>query len=273
MAIKKNKCPKCKASFTHKEKKPSPPTSLFHYTSFEVVTKILKDKGTREDIINLHFWFSNPLQTNDKKEIHFFNEDLYKGVKGKKLKKQIEEISTEIGYPFTLSLVHQRQNMSNEIPIWKMYGDNFKGIRLKFKFEKLKQYILQQTSTALIPCNYLNKTQMEEITRNIKKSQDERLEEIYKKAVSYKMNEWAYENEWRIVHWNNNNTDVGYRSSDGRLYLPVTIPLDCLEAIEIGPKADQDAIEGSLNLIKAKIGDIKENHFKIIRSKLQIGYV
>ncbi len=270
---KKVKCPKCKCSFVLKEITPSLPTSLYHYTSFEVLTKLLKENGKQDDVCHLHFWFSNPLQTNDKKEIHFFNEKLFKTKKGKDLEKQINDIKNKVGNPFTLSLVHQRNNCSNEIPIWKMYGNNFMGVRLKFNFKKLKTFVKSENTYDLIPCEYLNQTQMDSITRNIRNSKDEKLKDIYKKAISYKMNEWVYENEWRIVHWENSNSEIGYRTNDGRLYLPVKIPLDCLDVIEIGPKADQEAIEGSLRLIKEKIGNITENHFDIKRSNLQIGYV
>lgn len=270
MVTQKIKCPKCKTSFIPIIKE-SKPTALYHYTSFEVLTKLFNEKGELDDKKALHFWFSNPLQTNDKNELHFYNEDLFNGVRGKEIEKEINRMKNEIGTPFTLSLVHQKKEISNEIPLWKMYGDNFKGVRLKFNFKEL-QLNFNDRETKLIQCVYLNKTQMNEEIRQIKKTQRTELEEMYKKSVIYKTKEWAYENEWRIVLWNKEIDDEGYRN-DGRLYLSVKIPLSCLDVIEIGPKADQEAIEGSLNLIKAKLGDIEENKFKIQKSALQIGYI
>ncbi|QYR10356.1 DUF2971 domain-containing protein [Prevotella sp. Rep29] len=273
MATSKIKCPKCKTTFPLEPRRASLPTSLYHYTSFEVLTNLLKSDRETDGAYNLHFWFSNPLQTNDKREVHFFNEKLFETKKGKELEKQIDDIKNKVGNPFTLSFVHQKKSCSNEIPMWKMYGNNFKGVRLKFNFKKLQNLFQNKNGYDLILCEYLNKNQMDVITRNIRNFKDRELEDIYKKAVSYKMNEWSYENEWRIVFWTNEITKVEYRTNDGRLYMPIKIPLDCLDLIEIGPKADQDAIDGSLKLIKEKIGDVTENHFDILKSKLQIGYV
>ena len=255
-------------------------SSLCHYTSFEVLTHILNEDTLKTK--NMSFWFSNPLQTNDKKEVRFFEEYIFKNKNGKSLQSKIDKLKNNIGNPYTLSLIHHKIEKKSyppcEIPMWRMYGDNFKGLRLVFKYGKLKQFC-QNNGLSLLECKYLTKSDMNILAREIRQVMsssnflDSSIETLYKEAVCYKTYDWVYEKEWRIVKWTNDIVNIGYRPANGRLYYPIKIPLDLLETIVIGPKADQEAIEGSLNLIKKKLGDMPENHFKIVKSKLQIGYV
>ena len=259
------------------KQKNSPPSSLWHYTSFEVLTKIIPiDKEERKS--NLTFWFSNPLQTNDKKEIRFFEEYVFRNKKGEKLREEVDKIKEKVGRPFTLSLIHHKEDTKSypscEIPMWKMYGNNFYGVRLRFDFLQLKKYCDARDDMELKQCIYLTKKAMGEKSRKLKEVNDkESVESIYKESPCYKTCNWEYENEWRLIKWSNDIKAIGFRPNDGRLYLPVTLPLELLETIEIGPKADQEAIEGSLLLIKKKLQDNSDVHFKIKRSKLDIGYV
>lgn len=262
------------------KKKESRPSSLWHYTSFENLTFILnlKDESCAYKGL-LNFWFSNPLQTNDKKELNFFKEHIYNGKKGEQIKKEIEFIEGKIGSPFTLSLIrhYDAHYPSCEIPMWRMYGDNFNGVRLRFNYKELEKYC-QNHELELAQCIYPTKEEMSSTSRDIRNSYEAEdlntLETIYKKTVCYKTRDWVYENEWRLVKWCNNIEDIGFRPKDGRLYHEVKIPIDLLETIVIGPKADQDAIEGCLNLIKDKLKNKKINaNFNIEKSKLQIEYV
>lgn len=259
------------------------PNSVCHYSSFEALTHILdvKNECLRERKM-MNFHFGNPLQTNDKKEVHFFQDYVYTQKEGQRLKNDIDRIKENIGDPFILSLMHQQEDKSTyprcEIPMWKMYGDNFSGIRLKFDFRKLKKHCEDIEGIDLIKCKYCTITEMKERGREIRKSSNNGsnysdLVNLYKEAVSFKTYNWIYENEWRIVAWCKDINKIDFLETSGRLFINQEIPLDCLEAIEIGPKADQIAIEGSLSLIKKKIGNIPENHFIIKKSKIQIGYV
>ena len=256
------------------------PSSLWHYTSFEVLTHLL-DLSVDSSIYdgNMTFRFSNPLQTNDKKEVHFFKDYVYSTKGGEKLKSYVENLNNTIGMPFTLSLIHhlekERHYPSCEIPMWRMYGDKFEGVRLRFDFQRLKKH----KNWDLIKCQYLTKTQMEKKGREIRKAFQEssdsiNLDHLYKEAVCYKTYDWVYENEWRLVLWCNDSNKKCYNPLTGRLYISHNIPLEYLDAVEIGPKADQEAIEGCLLLIKERLQKSQvDAHFKIIKSKLQIGYV
>ena len=283
MEAKKVKCPNCKKTFSIKEKKPSPPTALWHYTSFEVLTKILDvNNDCMKNRRMLSFHFGNPLQTNDSKEIHFFEEFVYKHRGGNDLKEKVEKlVKTKIGAPFILSLIHHTEKVrkypSCEIPMWKMYGKNFSGVRLKFNYKKLKDYYQKKTDTDFVECHYLSKSKMEEKGKEIRKKDkincpSLNLETVYKESIRYKTYDWVYENEWRIITWEKDLNQIEIRET-GRSFIKQEIPLDFLEAVEIGPKADQAAMDYSLHLIKKKLEKKDDNHFKIKKSKLQIGYV
>ena len=239
------------------------PSSLWHYTSFETLTHILDTNNEcmeNRRMLSLHF--GNLLQTNDLKEVHFFEEYVYKHKGGEKLKETIETIRPNIGYPFSFSLIHHKEIVkkypSFEIPMWKMYGKNFCGVRLKFNYKKMKEYCKSFSDIDLKKCQYYSKTQMEDRGKTIRKTyQDEEtvianLESVYKDSVVYKTYDWVYENEWRIVKWVKDINMVDYSRETGRLYIKQEIPLDCLEIIEIGPKADQTAFHNSLDLIQKK---------------------
>lgn len=250
------------------------PKSLYHYTSFEAVTKILGIEFLKKE--QLSFRFSNPLQTNDPREVKFFEDHVFNTKTGKELKDKIDSIKSDIGDPFTLSLIYHKQRedgercLSTEIPMWKMYGDNFKGVRLRFSYKKLSEYCESSGNLSLNKCVYKQKTDMTEHGRTIRNSkQDLDLESIYRQSILYKVSDWEYENEYRLIKW---CKDLGQRDfvpTTGKIYIPMTLPLSSLEAIEIGPKADQPALEGSLNLLKSKY----DLDIKVSKSKLEIGYV
>ena len=259
--------------------KETPPSSLWHYTSFEALTQILDPNKAG---VVLRFHLSNPLQTNDKKEVHFFDNYVYTGKIGKELKLQMDIMTKKIGMPFTLSFIQHKESKKSypacEIPMWRMYGNQFKGVRLKFNYTKMSSYYKSQTIGGLVKCNYQTVTEMrkkgQDIRNRFKQSDaDFNLEDIYKAAVCYKTYDWEYENEWRLIAWCNDIKKMGFYPQSGKLYIPYEIPLDFLETIEIGPKADYEAYEASLQLIKQKLGNSSDNHFTIKKSKLDIGYV
>lgn len=256
-------------------------SSLYHYTSFDALIGMLKDEYTKKK--NMNLWFGNPLQTNDKKEILFYEEYVFANKSGDILHKEIDKLKDDVGRPFIFSMVGHRETIKSypscEIPMWKMYGNDFCGVRLRFKFEDIKKYCEDTENTDLYPCYYLTKEEMKkegrEIRNSVKVDTDgtkTNLERLYKNSVLYKTCDWIYENEWRIVMWEKNVTKMAFKPN-GRLYRAVTIPLDLLKEIEIGPKADQKAIESSLDLLNAKINYEVNIDFKIVKSKLEIGYL
>ena len=258
------------------------PSTLRHYTSFESLTNILKVDASKGE--EMCFWFSNPVQTNDPKELHFFTESLYKGSLRNHLKGHLEDAQSRIGHPFTLSLTHHIESPKtypfSEIPLWGMYGNHFNGVRLRFKYKALKQYCEEHDDLDLVRCKYITQTEMDTKTRNIRKiiknnkdNYSNDFDQIYKESVCYKGCGWLYENEWRLVHWYKGADQIGYKT-DGRLYLPIKLPISLLDAVEVGPKADLSALKVALELIKKKYssnGIIAS--FNIIESKLKIGYV
>ena len=249
-------------------KKAITPQSLYHYTSFETVSYILCKEALENRLLSFHF--SNPLQTNDQNEVHFFQEHVFGTKAGGILEEKMDKLKGIIGDPFTLSLIHHEGKgyPSCEIPMWKMYGNNFQGVRLRFNGKKLEDFC-KSNEIDLIDCQYMKVTEMKEKGRKIRNYSDEQLSAIYKDAIRYKTYDWKYENEWRLVKWCNKIELKEFNGITGRIYINVMLPLDCLEIVEIGPKADQTAFEASLFLLKEKYNA----PFKVQCSNLKIGYV
>ncbi len=219
---------------------------------------------------------NNPLQMNDKREVHFFEDYVFIRSVGEKMKKIKEDLKKKVGAPYILSFIyHKRINghFSHEIPMWWMYGNNYKGIRLRFDFQKLNENI-QSKGVLLTECKYETNKNMKEIGKNMRKSfannynQDEVKINLKETAV-YKSYEWEYENEWRLIRLCKQE-EVKYDDNTGRFYYPIELPLYCLNAVKIGPNADKDYIEGCLTLMKEKFGWKDSECFRISKSNLQI---
>ena len=256
-------------------KKASKPSSLYHYTSFKALLKILNEESLKKQMISIRL--NNPLQMNDKREVHFFEDYVFCGKIGEEMKQKKERFKKDIGDPYILSFIHHISNkgrLSHEIPMWWMYGDNYKGIRLRFDFKTLNEYCQSDGRLLLQKCQYETDNKMIEIGKKIRKSfvindNLDELEESYKRVALYKPYDWEYENEWRMLKWCKIE-EVKYDDSTGRFYFPIELPLNSLRAVEIGPNADKDYIKGWLNIMKEKLEWKESEGFKINNSNLQI---
>lgn len=264
--------------------KSSKPSSLFHYTRLDSLQFILPSK--KEDFINgipyMDFRFSYPRQCNDPMEVRFFTDALYtESDISNQLKKDVDDVKSDIGLPFIFCLIHHRRaEMSKcpltEIPMWNMYGDNNQGVRMRLDYNLLKKYCNEQRID-FFPCQYLNKESMRQTTQAIREKmkglkdyalRTEECQSIYKNYVQYKTINWSYEYEYRMAVWSNN-----YESSNNCLYYHVKIPLSCLKAIQIGSSANYNESFKIIEDIKERIQKAAfKADFAIERSKLLIRY-
>ena len=265
-----------------KSKKESRPSSLFHYTSLESLTCILPSKESH--IINgipfMDFRFSCPCQCNDKMELRFFTESLYRESEvSRQLQKEVEQEGKQIGTPFIFSLIrHKRKEISNcpltEIPMWNMYGDNSKGVRLRLNYELLKKYC-DKEDICLFPCIYYTTTQMQQYTATIRSDMKDNIKEeqrieicakIFKEAVKYKTINWNYEYEHRRVIWSRDFERIG----DNKYY-HIKIPFECLKDVQVGPLANYEDTKEKIELIQNSISKLGIKHsFDIKPSKILI---
>lgn len=240
---------------------------LYHYTALEALFGIVDlEQG------KLHLRLSNPLECNDKKEIHFFEKYVFKHQSGMELQNKVEEMKTSFGEPYSFSLI-QHLAYTNfgakgyphcEIPMWSMYGDNFKGVRLQFRFKKLSEYINPQSKDVeLSKCQYLKANEMEEKGR-IYRRQKENMDVLYRSIPFFKSFHWVYENEWRIVSWIKKENEVRH---DGKDPFMIDFPLQCLTKICVGSKVSDVDYKNVINVMKDKLQTLK---IAIERSSLKI---
>lgn len=261
------------------------PSAFYHYTSVASLFKILCCKALEKETISIKL--SNTMQSNDPKEVHFFKDYVFNDTKsGKKM----NSLKSKLDFnrePFSFSLIHHYEGNEVklfgrkgyphcEIPMWSMYGDKFKGVRLRFDAKELKACVEEKINFILHKCAYKTISEVKELGKDIRTQfrtgeiVDEDLISLYKEACFYKPFSWAYECEWRIASFVNRNDGICIDENNGKNYILTYLPLKCLKAIEIGPLADYGQIQSSLSVLQEKPTQLK--NVKIIKSNLQVKY-
>ena len=98
------------------------------------------------------------------------------------------------------------------------------------------------------------------------------MKKIFIDSLYYKTKDWEYEQEHRMVAFNNDNNMFHAGPEEEGKFLHVLFPLNAVKEITIGPLADKLVVNRCVELIRnelyAKVSDLKPFDVKI--SKLQI---
>ena len=191
-------------------------------------------------------------------------------------------IEKRLLYPFIISFSKNRESL----PMWRMYGDNGRGIALGFDLrmyviKKKKQNGIQlldfthidlekaysvdveygdisQIKYPYIIAKYRYKEYLKDIERAtnpelIAKKQIDAIATIMLSAAPYiKHNAYADEMESRLISYCGNINDVKYKCNrSGKItpYIEITIPKKDLKEVIIGPCNDYNSIKDSVNII------------------------
>lgn len=247
-------------------------TSLVHYTtldSFYGITQDLKEKP------NLNFHASNILMMNDMEELNFFMSKFFTESKSKTiLKNELNKLIAENGDLYVLSFMKSDKMIYGKLPMWKMYADNGKGIRLKFSSELFKDTSICEIKK----CEYKTKKEIQKLVSaknaEIKYINEKQsyLMKLQEDIAIYKYEYWRYEDEYRLIKRSNapkfKTNSLGIIS-----YIDIKIPLKYLSEILIGPMANQMIVEKTLKQLKDVLLDKYGNDnvkFKINKSKLKL---
>lgn len=241
---------------------------VYHYTSIDVLKCLFENYSL--DNPYLTFWATNCAYMNDTKEIkegiellkQTLNKSLPEELKPKA--QSILEFDTDLIYeylllgftlgnsevPYSISFSKNKDNLN----MWRMYGDNGKGIALGFYRNKLRCQ-----DTQLIDCVYnedsgnddLKKEIIEEYTHLyevlgggpefLTQSTYEEMMTLCRvpKYVSKVKNKcYGYEHETRIIK---NCNKPAFRVYRGVLipYTPIMLPTDALCKVVLGPDCDK----------------------------------
>ena len=203
--------------------------------------------------------------------------DKYFTESNKKSKQKIgfeDYISNNIPFIMSLSKTNNDTKDSGYLPMWKMYGDNFKGCRLRFGYNELTNHIdglkSQKYEISLGICEYAKSNDVKEIIKEINKHNNNKLNnsDLLRKAVFTKLHHWEYENECRIMILEKpENVRNKFTANRVIEYINFDIPITCLKEIMLGPLTNEDIMK-PLSSIVRKLNT--QNQISIKKSKLAI---
>ena len=180
------------------------------------------------------------------------------------------EIEGHIGVPYISSFSY----IGDNLPMWRMYADNGKGVIIEFDKSKLLE--CSNDNRKLIDCRYYDSEKDIEKDKEYYQSEYERLKNLYRRRETpknkhenilifafhisallspmIKHTAYEYEQEFRIVSYKEGNTQ--YRESNGMIipYVDIDIPIDAIRKIHIGPNADYGLLRNSLRMFQYSKG-------------------
>ena len=247
------------------------PSSVLHYTSLDVVKILLKNAlYCNNEMLTFHATQIDMM--NDLNEFSLLLDQYFTDSELKReLKGRWDAIISQ-KMPFVISMIHANRLSVNRgtIPMWKMYGDSAKGAYMKFSRVELANYC---SSKGLLfrKCECINTIGREELVKyfNFQKK-DISMIELADKSVFTKSVEWEFEDEWRIMKYEDPN-NVLSKNSYGRSvkYIEVNIPLSAPTEICLGPMTQEDDFQ-SIKCLVAKLNDKLLNKIHIKKSKIKI---
>ena len=249
------------------------PSSVAHYTSVDVLRIILEGAlGSEKGEFTMHL--SHLAMMNDAKEGAYILDQYYTGSN----KKNIIQQEWENEYlpqhtPFVLSTIKtdNETNGKGSLPMWKMYGDDFRGAFIRFRFNALKKYC-DENNLLLAPCEYKTTNECSELIKQLNGA-DPDFDKLLRKSCLTKNQCWEYENEWRIVATRTID-DIKVKSTARGVvqYIELKFPIDLIDEICLGPMSNSVFTKPSLTLMKDKLSKKFDGqvHFKITSSNINI---
>ena len=260
---------------------------LYHYTSIEVLRCIFESYNKENPYLT--FWATNCAYMNDPKEISEGIELVKQTLRSLLSKELIHKAKSLLEYPDTETLreylflgstrgdsdipysISFSSNKDN-LNMWRMYGDNGRGIALGFNRRKISS-----EDCKLIDCVYNEDGKNEDFKKGViqeylhlykllgdspKSMSQDLYEEIMtmcrvpKYAVRVKNKNYSYEHETRLIK---NCKDPNFRVSKGVLipYTPIMLHSDALCKIVVGPNCDERNINSlKLFFLSKGIGEL-----------------
>lgn len=251
------------------------PSSLRHYTTLEVFMEMLRpwldsDDDSIAPFLNFHASLFSRM--NDANEGSIIYEKFFTG----SIRKQgYKEKYTEFlngRQQYIISFIHSTRSL-DLLPMWFTYANDAKGIFLRFDSRKLLDWTKSEDDCELDSCHYMKSKEIADTITDLNLHAPKRDQDfsaffnkfVYETVLS-KNQCWSHEDEWRIVKLETDNNAKQKATRRGIVeYIDVHLPLDALKEVCIGPRANKEWTEKSLeflfNKIKAKCGqcNIKVN--------------
>lgn len=267
----------------------SPPSSLYHYTSSEVLLYLLKEIIEKKDFSKenafLNFHASESTCMNDIRENEIIRTDL--NLISTDLINHFHQIKEKLYKVYVISF----SRYNEKIPMWNMYGNENYGFSLGFDYKELMsdESIIKASDIEkidvgkkyLIKCNYYSVSkiikQAEKLRAQFKeqikiKNNEEDVINLFNKSqletISNKHDSFSYEDEYRIITFSNESEFKKGRYGITE-FKKVGIPLCALKRITAGPLCssnDIEKIESLCKIIQNKMGieiNVKKSNLSI----------
>lgn len=286
---------------------------LYHYTSLDTLVCLLNANKANKNTDNrttpkrcLTFWASSIYSMNDPLEMKYGDDflrkiipaleksigldmkllDIIDNVKvcGQSDTKTQEQINNHFFNPQKTPFVLSFSHCEDDLVMWKIYGDNGKGVCLEFDdgfiselpnvtYAKDVNYGQELNDKILID---LLLTELKRFSEDAKVLDKEVLfgEAIKTYSVLLaiispfvKNIDYSYEQEYRISFLDMELHNVDFRIRNNLIipYLPANIPIKYLKQITLGPCCDEHNTKGLLHMLNAL--DLREFEDKIKKSE------
>lgn len=240
------------------------PDTLYHYTSLDVLNGLFAKYDKENPFLN--FWATNCTFVNDPKEIlvgldivkkafkshppKFFNIHMQNFLESEKIYEYLQVVSTKtyLGTPYVISF----SNVKDNINMWKMYGNNGKGLMLSFKTTDLSiqdiERCLYRNDSVLLNDDYLKgmSDTLDKVYTGCSLPVDKTgkdfsiyimliLLSIFVPAIKHDI--YRYEHEYRMIV---KSKTPKFRVINNILipYTEVAVPVSSLKSITLGPDCD-----------------------------------
>lgn len=248
--------------------------SVAHYTSLNTLCEILNSAIKNNGDITLHLSLQTTM--NDPYEGNFvLNSYLTKSARKKNITSNWKQYyQSNMPFIFSTVLSTAQTRDTGAIPMWKLYGDDFRGVLIKFDGPELKKYAQNNSINGIRfeECRYLNITERGKLITKLNKLHISK-KDLLRISCLVKHSLWSYENEFRIIKFATLN-DSKFKSTPRGItqYIELTLPVSCITAIMLGPNCPSSPTIQSLEAMKEQINQHHPGKasFKIIQSKLQI---
>lgn len=274
---------------------------LYHYTTVEALLSMLhlatpEEKETIE--VNnqdtaygyyLTFHATDAYMLNDKLEHKLLLESMCSIINKRKMYYDVETLAC--GKPYVVSFCRK----GDYLPMWQIYAKNGKGICLEFEIDEQRDVDVlnrlngtgpaaQQDELELVKCKYISKRELSNLKRKWPREIEKAYHEIpknqispklpyktlYQEAITYKTDDWKYEDEIRLVRWTQ-YPQIKNGKNGLCPYVEIKIPLRFLKGIQVGPSLNQEANVYAINeLLRIKEIDKLKNPIKVTASKVAL---
>lgn len=243
------------------------PTSVVHYSKYETV-KLIIENALKSKNGELTIRLSCIDDMNDPMEGNFiWNRYFTTSTKKQKLKIEWQKyLNDHKPFIFSTCATDNKSRNKGKLPMWAMYGDHTKGALIRFNWKNLKSYFKELGNTYK-SIEYSTTMEARKVIAELNSFQAD-FEKLMMEGCFTKHKDWEYEQEWRLIVFNN---DI-VMTEGNKIFIEIKLPISFVEEICLGPSHKDTAMQ-EMQEVKQRFIEAhpdKNVHFKVTKSKINI---